>query len=140
MRQILRAKGFNDDLLEKIVETITADKKIWLDIMLAEEHGLSKTTTKPIISGGVTFIAFITVGAVPLTPYLASSANMNQQFIISAFLAGTMFFLIGMLKSMALKKPGFLSGIRTLLTGGTAAVLAYYTAYFLREILNITTG
>lgn len=140
VRQIFRAKGFNGDLLEKIVGTITADKKIWLEIMLTEEHGLSKTTTKPMISGGVTFIAFITVGAVPLTPYLASSANMNQQFIISAFLAGTMFFLIGMLKSMALKKPGFLSGVRTLLTGGTAAVLAYYTAYFLREILNITAG
>tara|TARA_R110002072_G_scaffold63399_1_gene157762 strand:+ start:216 stop:977 length:762 start_codon:yes stop_codon:yes gene_type:complete len=140
VRQIFRAKGFNDDLLEKIVATITADKKIWLEIMLAEEHGLSKTTTKPMISGGVTFIAFITVGAVPLTPYLVSSANMNQQFIISAFLAGTMFFLIGMLKSMALKKPVFLSGVRTLLTGGTAAALAYYTAYFLREILNITTG
>jgi VIT1/CCC1 family predicted Fe2+/Mn2+ transporter len=65
---------------------------------------------------------------------------MTQQFIISAILAGIMFFLIGMLKSIALKKPALKSGIRTLLTGGAAAGLAYFTAYFLREVFNIATG
>jgi len=140
VRQIFKAKGFNEELLEKIVDTITADKRIWLEVMLAEEHGLSKTPPKPMVSAGVTFIAFISVGAIPLIPYLASSIKMTQQFMISAFLAGTMFFLIGMLKSLALDKPVFLSGVRTLLTGGTAAALAYYTAYFLREILNIAIG
>ena len=140
VRQIFRAKGFNEELLEKVVETITSDKRIWLEVMLAEEHGLSKTIPKPSISAGVTFLAFVSVGAVPLMPYILSSLEMNQQFSISAFLAGTMFFLIGMLKSYALAKPVFLSGVRTLLTGGTAAALAYFTAYFLREIFNIAAG
>lgn len=139
VRQIFRAKGFNDDLLEKIVETITADKKIWLEVMLSEEHGLSKIYPVPLMSGGVTFIAFITIGTIPLIPYLVPSLAMHQQFVISAFLAGIMFFLIGMLKSLVLTKPLFLSGIRTLLTGGAAASLAYFTAYFLREILNIAS-
>lgn len=140
VRQIFKAKGFNEELVERIVDTITADKKIWLEVMLAEEHGLSKTAPKPWVSAGVTFVAFVSVGAIPLTPYIASSMSMNQQFIASAFLAGVMFFLIGMLKSLALEKPVFLSGVRTLLTGGTAAALAYFTAHFLREILNIPTG
>ena len=105
--------------------------------MLSEEHGLSKICPAPSMSASVTFIAFISVGAIPLIPYLLPSLAMNQQFAISAFLAGTMFFLIGMLKSLVLAKPIFLSGVRTLLTGGTAAALAYFTAYFLREIFNI---
>jgi VIT1/CCC1 family predicted Fe2+/Mn2+ transporter len=138
VRQIFAAKGFNGALLEKIVATITADKKVWLAVMLAEEHGLSKTTPQPMVSAGVTFTAFVSVGAIPLLPYLAPSIEMNQQFIISAFLAGIMFFLIGMLKSIAVDKPMLLSGMRTLLTGGTAAALAYFTAYFLREVFNIT--
>ena len=138
IRQIFKAKGFDEELLEKIVDTITADKRIWLEVMLAEEHGLSKTTPKPVASAGVTFIAFILVGAIPLMPYIVPSIEMTQQFTISAFLAGTMFFLIGLLKSLALKKPAFLSGLRTLLTGGTAAALAYFTAYFVREIFHIT--
>lgn len=140
IRQIFKAKGFDGELLEKIVATITADKKIWLEVMTMEEHGISKTTPQPSISAAVTFLAFISVGLIPLMPYIVSSLEMNQQFIISAFLAGSMFFLIGMFKSLVLAKPLFLSGVRTLLTGGTAAALAYFTAYFLREIFNIATG
>ena len=105
-----------------------------------EEHGLSKITPSPSRSGGVTFLAFISVGAIPLMPYIVPALEVRQQFIMSAFLAGTMFFLIGMLKSLALAKPVFLSGVSTLLTGGAAAALAYFTAYFLREILNIAAG
>lgn len=140
IRQIFSAKGFEGELLEKVVDTITADKARWLEMMLVEEHGLSKTTQQPLMSAGVTFLTFVGVGAIPLTPYIVSSLEMNQQFALSAILAGTMFFLIGMLKSLALEKPVFLSGVRTLLTGGAAAALAYYTAYFLREIFNIAAG
>jgi VIT1/CCC1 family predicted Fe2+/Mn2+ transporter len=137
VRQIFGAKGFSGELLEKIVATITADKNIWLEVMLAEEHGLSKATPKPWVSAGVTFVAFVSVGTIPLAPYLVSSIEATHQFTISAFLAGTMFFLIGMLKSLALGKPVFLSGVRTLITGGTAAALAYYTAHFLRELFGL---
>ena len=140
IRQIFKTKGFNDELLEKIVDTITTDKKVWIEVMLTEEHGLSKASPKPSKSAGVTFLAFVSVGAIPLMPYIVPSLEMSQQFLISAILAGAMFFLIGMLKSVALAKPAFLSGVRTLLTGGAAAALAYFTAYFLREIFNIASG
>lgn len=137
VRQVFEAKGFNGALLDEIVGTITADKRIWIEIMLAEEHGVGKATLKPWKSAGVTFLAFILVGAIPLMPYMVSSLEMKQQFVISAFLAGSMFFLIGMIKSIVLEKPVILSGVRTLATGGSAALLAYFTAYFLREIFNI---
>ncbi|MFT5562271.1 MAG: hypothetical protein ACI9Z9_002151 [Litorivivens sp.] len=60
---------------------------------------------------------------------------INQQLSISAFLARTMFFLIGILKSFAPEKPAFLSGVRTFLTG--AAALAYFTAYFYKRCLTL---
>ncbi|MBC55244.1 MAG: hypothetical protein CMQ34_15560 [Gammaproteobacteria bacterium] len=140
IRQIFQAKGFEGELLEKVLDTITANKSVWLDVMLVEEHGLSRSTQKPSISAGVTFLAFVAVGAVPLLPYIVSSLETGQQFAASAFLAGVMFFLIGMLKSLALARPVLVSGIRTLLTGGTAAALAYFTAYFLREIFGVAAG
>lgn len=140
VRQIFEAKGFEGELLEKIVDTITADKRIWLDVMLADEHGLSKTAPNPALSAGVTFSSFVFVGAIPLLPYLLTSMPASQQFFISSVLAGTMFFLIGMLKSIALKKPFIVSGLLTLLTGGAAASLAYITAYLLREVFNIAVG
>lgn len=140
VRQIYRAKGFDGDLLEKIVDTLTADKNVWLDVMLTEEHGLAKSSQNPLVSASVTFFSFVAVGAIPLAPYLVSSLDMKQQFMISAVLAGVMFFLIGMLKSLALAQPIIRSGIRTLLTGGAAASVAYFTAYFLREVFDIAVG
>jgi VIT1/CCC1 family predicted Fe2+/Mn2+ transporter len=140
IRQIYQAKGFEGDLLEKVVDTITADKKVWLDVMLMEEHGLGRSPQNPMVSASVTFFSFVAVGAIHLAPYLVSSLDMKQQFTISALLAGVMFFLIGMLKSIALAQPVFRAGVRTLLTGGAAASVAYFTAYFLREIFDIAVG
>ncbi|MEO1368436.1 MAG: VIT1/CCC1 transporter family protein [Acidobacteriota bacterium] len=140
VRQIYRAKGFSGQLLEDVVDTLTADRERWLDVMLTEEHGLSTTSRKPWVSGGVTFVAFLAAGAVPLIPYLFSSMGRTEQFTVSAVLAGVIFFVIGMLKSMALRKPVFWSGVSTLLTGGAAAALSYFTAHFLRNVLNIAAG
>lgn len=139
IRQIYQAKGFTGELLERVVDTITADKRVWLDAMLAEEHGIGKLTHQPALSAGVTFLAFVSVGAIPLIPYLFPALEVNVQFAVSAFLAGTMFFVIGMLKSFALNKPMLRSGLRTLLTGGSAAALAYFTADILRNIFDIAT-
>ncbi|MFT3894319.1 MAG: VIT1/CCC1 transporter family protein [Anaerolineales bacterium] len=41
IRAIYSQKGFKDDLLEHIVETITANPDIWVAVMMAEEHRLT---------------------------------------------------------------------------------------------------
>ena len=137
IRQIFQKKGFEGETLNTIVETICQDRELWIDTMLTEEHGIQITHPNPIKAGIVTFLAFISVGSIPLLPFLIPNLEMTQQFIISAVLAGIMFFLIGTLKSLFLNKPMLRSGLSTLLTGGTAASLAYLTGYILREIMGI---
>lgn len=137
IRQIFRAKGFEEEVLETIVSTISEDRDLWIETMLTEEHGLDKTSPSPWASAGATFTAFILVGAMPLLPFLSAGLAIQQKFFISAAVAGIMFFLIGMLKSLAFDKPVILSGFRTLLTGGTAAGLAFYTGYLLREVFGV---
>jgi VIT1/CCC1 family predicted Fe2+/Mn2+ transporter len=105
--------------------------------MLTEEHGLRKTPLNPCRSATVTFVALILVGTIPLLPLLATFLTMQQQFIFSALLASVMFFLIGILKSFIVDKPLLSSAIRTLLTGSTAAGLAFFTGYLLRNIFAI---
>jgi hypothetical protein len=40
IREIYKRKGFGDDLLDQIVETITANPDVWVAVMMAEEHQL----------------------------------------------------------------------------------------------------
>ncbi len=137
IRQIFQEKGFSGETLEKIVNTISSDKRLWINTMLTEEYGLQKSRVNPYKSAIVTFLAFIFVGAIPLIPFVFQSMNKEIQFILSTCLAGIMFFAIGMMKSILFKNPAFFSGAKTLLTGGTAAGLAFLTGYLLNEALGI---
>lgn len=133
IRQIFSRKGFGGDILERIVDTITGDRRLWIETMMMEEHDLQRHAATPSRSGLVTFIAFVCAGAIPLLPLLFSGWSMQQRFLFSTILAGAVFFSIGMLKSVVSGRPALRSGLRTLLTGGAAAGLAYLTGWLLRE-------
>lgn len=137
IRQIFQQKGFKGETLEEIVNTISQDRRLWVETMLTEEHGLQKFGPSPLKSATVTFFAFLVVGATPLIPFFARMLNLQQQFILSAVLAGIAFFAIGTLKSFVFAKPMLRSGLSTLLTGGAAAVLAYVTGHVLRQVFGI---
>ena len=137
VRQIFRKKGFQGDILEEIVATITRDRTLWINTMLVEEHGLRTNNLNPARSAGVTFGAFLLVGAIPLLPYFFPQLHHQFKFTLSAFLAALMFFLIGIIKSVHIEKPILRSGLSTLTKGGAAAGLAYVTGYVLRELFNI---
>ena len=46
IRQLYRRKGFGGPLLERIVDTITANEEVWVAVMMAEEHGLAPVTAR----------------------------------------------------------------------------------------------
>lgn len=137
IRQIFRQKGFEGETLETIVNTITQDKKLWIETMLTEEHGLQKIEPNSLRSALSTFAAFLLVGSMPLIPYMLSSISMTQQFMFSTVIAGVMFFSIGIVKSYFMAQPTLRSGLKTLLMGGAAASLAYLTGYLLQEVFHI---
>lgn len=137
VRQIFEMKGFSGEILERIVDTICSNKRLWIETMLTEEHGIQKTLPNPIKAAIITLTAFIFVGAVPLIPFMNSWMSGRTQFTLSACLAGLMFFSIGTMKSFFFTTPFLRSGISTLLTGGAAASLAFLTGYILREVLGI---
>jgi VIT1/CCC1 family predicted Fe2+/Mn2+ transporter len=138
IRQIFEQKGFQGDVLEEIVQTICQDTRLWIDTMLTEEYGLQKACPQPWKSAFTTFAAFLLVGAMPLAPFLLPTEDMQWQFALSAAIAACMFFSIGMLKSLVFSLPVLASGVRTLLTGGTAASLAFITGYLLRTLFGIS--
>lgn len=137
VRQIFAGKGFEGDVLEQIVDTITRDRTLWIDTMLLEEYGLQTTWPNPWKAGFTTFAAFMAVGVIPLLPMLLPGLAPERQFLLSALLACLMFFCIGMLKSLVFSRPVLVAGLQTLLTGGTAAALAYGAGVVLRNAFGI---
>ena len=88
-------------------------------------------------AAAITFAAFVTVGALPLVPLMFAGLEVQWKFAISAALAGLVFFAIGSLKGLFLAIPAVRSGMRTLMTGGGAATLAFAVGYGLRELFGL---
>jgi VIT1/CCC1 family predicted Fe2+/Mn2+ transporter len=134
IRQIFRQKGFVGETLDRIVDTISSDRHLWIETMLTEEHGIQRSGRNPLRAALATMVSFGVVGAIPLMPFLINGLAQSRQFLISACLAAVVFFSIGALKSRVFAKPVLRAGAGTLLTGGAAAALAFLVGYLLREL------
>lgn len=128
IRQLFAAKGFGGDELERIVDVITSDRDVWVATMMREELGYGSAATDPLRAAAATFAAFVTVGFLPLAPFvldLAAPGELAAPFAWSAALTGLAFFFVGGLKARFVERPFWRSGIETLAVGGLAALLAF---------------
>jgi vacuolar iron transporter family protein len=134
IRQILRMKGLEGDTLEEAVSSISRNRAAWIDLMMSDEYGLSRTQRDPFLSGASTFLAFLICGAIPLIPYVAAA---ERPLWWAALSTSVVFFFIGAAKSYWSLIAWWRSGLETLFVGMVAASMAFLIGYGLREFLNI---
>jgi vacuolar iron transporter family protein len=138
IRQIFASKGFEGEVLNKIVEVITADPKLWVDTMIVEEHGLRLEGPDPKRAGLSTFLAFGAVGVLPLVPFLVPGAEAAaDRFVASSILTAIAFTAVGLVKGRVLEHPLLRSGAETLIIGSAAAALAYGIGLLLGNVFGI---
>lgn len=140
IREIYKSKGFEGDLLEKVVEVITADKKRWVDTMMKEELNMTQSEKSPFAMGAMTFISFVLVGLIPISVYLWDYFDNTEEnsplFLYSVLLTTAAFVGIGWLKSFVAKTHRLKSILETLFLGAAAAVLAYFVGSILENIIQ----
>jgi len=139
IREIYQAKGFEGELLEQVVDVITADKDRWVDVMMKEELNMTKADKSPFAMGAMTFVSFITVGLIPLIAYIWDYNNEEAStnlFGISIFLTSLAFISIGWLKSYVAETSRMRSILETLFLGSAAAVLSYFVGSFLENLIS----
>lgn len=136
IREIYREKGFEGELLEKIVEVITEDKDRWVDVMMKEELLMAEESKSPVAMGGVTFLSFLIFGFIPLLIYVIDYTRHLETslFTVASVLTGLTFMLIGALKAFVNQTKTWKSILETLFLGGAAAVLAYYVGVVLEGL------
>jgi len=130
IRQIFINKGFDGEDLERIVERVVSDKKLWIKTMLQEEYGLAASVRSPWVAALSTFSAFLLCGLIPLVPFLF---HVRSAFELSIASTGLVFFLIGSVKSLWSLQSWWKSGFLTLLIGGVAAILAFTVGRLFRS-------
>lgn len=136
IRDIYRNKGFEGELLEQIVATITADRDRWVDVMMKEELEMMQETRSPLAMGTVTFISFLLIGLVPITVYVVDYLNPSSAplFVISSAMTAIAFLLIGWLKTFVTRSSALKGMTETLFLGGAAAAVSYWVGDWLEKM------
>ncbi|WP_339876287.1 VIT1/CCC1 transporter family protein [uncultured Algoriphagus sp.] len=132
---IYRAKGFEGELLEKVVDQITSNKDLWVAEMMKDELNLIEETKSPVKIGAATFASFLIVGFIPLLVYLWTffyPSDINI-FFWTSVLTGLAFVVVGALKSLVNQTSPIKSIAETVALGLLAAIVAYYVGDILEN-------
>jgi len=138
IRQIYRAKGFEGELLEQVVDVITAEPDRWVDAMLVDEHGLELEGPDAARAAWWTFGAFCIAGAVPIAPFILDELGWMPipTWEVAVVATAITFFVIGMIKGKVVNRSMFRDGVETLALGGAAAFVAFGVGWVLRGLAD----
>ncbi len=131
IRKIYTEKGFDGDMLERIVETITDNEDVWVAVMMAEEHQLIPTNRRNALrSALIVGLAAIVGSLIPLIPFLFLSVRLS--IWISILVSAVVLFVVGAYKArVTVGRPGR-SGLEMALIGTVSALVGYAVGLILR--------
>jgi len=121
---IYRRKGFEGEMLERIVDTITKDPDVWVAVMMTEEHCLAPTgRSHALRSALVVGVAALAGSLVPLAPFLF--LGMVHAAMASVAVAGVALFAIGAYKARMTSGSMMRSALEMTAIGLASALAAW---------------
>ncbi len=138
IREAYAAKGFTGKDLDRAVEIVTGDKKIWARAMMQEEHGMiEQSGERAILHGLATFLGFVVFGSVPLLPYLISHSGSDNfgLAITGTFLA---LLLVGITRSLVTRERIYRGALEILVIGTVTASIAYGVGVALKSFAGVS--
>lgn len=129
--QIYKEKGFKDELLEHIVETVTANKDVWVAVMMAEEHQLAPVDRRQAWRAAwVVGLSAVIGSLVPLAPFMVLSVGTSMW--ASVLVTALVLFGIGVYKARVTVGRPVRSGIEMALIGTISALAGYLVGFILK--------
>jgi vacuolar iron transporter family protein len=131
IRQIYQEKGFEGEMLEHIVDTITRDKDVWVAVMMAEEHRLTPVNRKTALKSGlVVGLAAIIGSLIPLVPFMFLPVTTSMW--TSVLLTAAVLFGVGAYKARVMVGHPGKSGLEMAVIGTLSAMVGYAVGVILR--------
>jgi vacuolar iron transporter family protein len=124
VRQIYKSKGFQGELLDKVVETITSNRTTWVDTMMDEELHLEPVQTSKVVRGAVVvFIATLIGHLIPLAPFFLLA--LHPALTVAIVVSGVVLFGVGAYQAKSMVGDWKASGLKMLIIGLGAAALGF---------------
>jgi len=131
IRQIYAEKGFDGELLERIVDTITKNSDIWVAVMMAEEHQLTPVDRKTAIQSAIVVgISAIIGSLIPILPFFVF--RIQTSMILAVLISALVLFIVGNYKArITVGDPGK-SGLEMTIIGTLSALVGYGVGLLLK--------
>ncbi len=124
IREIYASKGFTGSLLDRVVETITANRDNWLATMMDEELHLQPVQTSDIFrSAFVITVATLIGHLIPLLPFVWLART--PALVLAIVLSGLVLFGVGVYSAVTLVGDWRKSGAKMLVIGLGAAGVGF---------------
>ncbi len=131
VREIYHNKGFKGELLNRIVETVTANKDVWVAVMMAEEHQLAPVDrSQGLRAAWIVGLSAVIGSLVPLAPFLLLSIATSMW--VSVLVTAAVLFAIGMYKARVTVGRPARSGLEMALIGTVSALAGYVVGVLLK--------
>jgi VIT1/CCC1 family predicted Fe2+/Mn2+ transporter len=131
IREIYRERGFEGELLERVVETITSNPRTWLKVMMSEELGLSPQFGRPLGAAAVVFVAFLIGGIVPVVPFFFTEGSVA---LLTAFLGTAAALMVaGGIRSRYTGERPLVAGLELVLM----AAIGFGAAYLIGRLVGV---
>jgi VIT1/CCC1 family predicted Fe2+/Mn2+ transporter len=131
IREIYQQKGFEGDLLDRIVDTITADRDVWVAVMMAEEHQLSPANRRQALrSAGIVGLSAVIGSLIPLIPFVVFPIALGIP--VSILLSAVVLFAVGAYKARTTVGHPTKSGVEMAVIGTVSALVGYGIGLVLR--------
>jgi VIT1/CCC1 family predicted Fe2+/Mn2+ transporter len=125
---ILRSYGLAEDMVAPVVNSISADKKRWVDFMMRFELGLEEPDPKRARNSALTIaLSYIAGGMVPLAPYFFFR-SVHSALVGSVVVTLLALLVFGYIKGRFTTARPFRSAWQTVIVGGLAATAAFAIA------------
>lgn len=131
VREIYLGKGFKGELLDRIVDTVTANKDVWVALMMAEEHQLAPVDRKLAWRAAwIVGLSAVIGSLVPLAPFMF--LPIGTSMIASVIVTAGVLFAIGAYKArVTVGHPGR-SGLEMAVIGTLSALAGYLVGVLLK--------
>ena len=124
VREMFARRGFEGEMLGRIVAAITADKDVWVAVMLAEEHKLVPIDRAQALRSAFTVGVSALIGSLlPVLPFFA--IPVRESMFAATLLAAVTLFIAGVYKARVTVGKPWKSGAELAIIGTVSAMVGY---------------